>query len=425
MKKFLVYIGLLTIGLVLGWILFSSPSKELSNNNSTENIPHEKDANEIWTCSMHPQIRKNEPGDCPICGMTLIPADNGGAENELVLEMSDEAVRLSNIQTTVLSGSEDNDGTLELSGKIQENEENAASLVTQIAGRIEKLYVSFTGEQVNKGQRIAQIYSPTLINAQKELLEADKLKETNPSLLEAAKNKLRNWKITDEQISSILSEQKIQETFVIYAEYSGVIINKKVSVGDHLKEGEVLFDIQNLNSLWVIFDAYETNINTISIGDDITFNTAALPNETFKAKVAFIDPAINPITRTVSIRAEVNNRNKKLKPEMFVQGTINISKANPIDKKELVTVPKSAVLWTGQRSVVYIKLPKSKIPSFEFREIEIEETIGDSYLVTNGLKQGDEVVTNGAFIIDAASQLNNQSSMMNRNVSHQNNSHSH
>ena len=325
----------------------------------------------------------------------------------------------------LLAKNVDNNGTLELSGKIQENEENAASLVTQIAGRIEKLYVSFTGEQVNKGQRIAQIYSPTLINAQKELLEADKLKETNPSLLEAAKNKLRNWKITDEQISNILSEQKIQETFVIYAEYSGVITNKKVSVGDHLKEGEVLFDIQNLNSLWVIFDAYETNINTISIGDDITFNTAALPNETFKAKVAFIDPTINPITRTVSIRAEVNNRNKKLKPEMFVQGTINISKANPIDKKELVTVPKSAVLWTGQRSVVYIKLPKSKIPSFEFREIEIEETIGDSYLVTNGLKQGDEVVTNGAFIIDAASQLNNQSSMMNRNVSHQNSSHSH
>src|SRR5210317_961161 len=153
MKTKNILIPLITaiVGIFIGYLVFS-------NDNGKVEEAHNHDAvektTEIWTCSMHPQIRKNEPGDCPICGMTLIPADNGGAENEFILEMSDEAVRLSNIQTTVLSGSVDNNGTLELSGKIQENEENAASLVTQIAGRIEKLYVSFTGEQVNKGQRI-------------------------------------------------------------------------------------------------------------------------------------------------------------------------------------------------------------------------------------------------------------------------------
>ncbi|NOQ70398.1 MAG: efflux RND transporter periplasmic adaptor subunit [Crocinitomix sp.] len=416
MKKYLIYIGILGVGLILGWILFSNPSTDASKNDLVENHSHDEETNEIWTCSMHPQIRKNEPGDCPICGMTLIPATDNGSSSDLVLEMTDEAIKLSNIQTTVLTSSEHQNGSLELSGKVQENEENAASLVTQISGRIEKLYVSYTGEQVNKGQKIAQIYSPTLINAQKELLEADKIKATNPNLLEASKTKLRNWKITDAQISKILTEQKVQETFIIYAAYSGVIINKKVSVGDHLKAGEVLFDIQNLNSLWVIFDAYENDLSAINVGDEITFTTTALPSEIFKAKVAFIDPAINAITRTVSIRAEVNNRNKKLKPEMFVQGTISLSTDIALDQNMQVYVPKTAVLWTGFRSVVYVKLPKTKIPSFEFREIEIGQTVGDRYLVTKGLKQGDEVVTNGAFVIDAAAQLNNQSSMMNRNI---------
>lgn len=417
MKKYLIYIGILSLGLVLGWIIFSNPSNETPKNDLTENHSHEEETEEIWTCSMHPQIRKNEPGKCPICSMSLVPLKDDGNGSEIVLEMTDEAVRLSNIQTTVLNNSEIKSGSLELSGKIQKNEENAASLVTQISGRIEKLYVSYTGEQVNKGQKIAQIYSPTLINAQKELLEADKLKGTSPALFEASKTKLRNWKITDEQISKILSEQKVQETFPIYAAYSGVILNKKVSVGDHLKAGEVLFDIQNLSSLWVIFDAYENDLYSINMGDEITFTPAAFPSEIFKTKVAFIDPTINPTTRTVSIRAEVSNRSKKLKPEMFVQGTISLSKDNAINQDEQVFVLKSAVLWTGLRSVVYLKLPKAKIPSFEFREIEIGSTVGDKYLVTKGLKQGDEVVTNGAFIIDAAAQLNNQSSMMNRNIS--------
>ena len=402
------------VGVLIGYLVFSSNSEIIE-------APHEHSVDEktteIWTCSMHPQIRKNEAGDCPICGMALIPATDNGSTSEIVLEMTDEAVKLSNIQTTVLNGSGAQNGSLELSGKVQKNEENAASLVTQISGRIEKLYVSYTGEQVNKGQKIAQIYSPTLINAQKELLEAYKIKSTNPDLLEAAKTKLRNWKITDEQISKILTEQQVQETFIIYAAYSGVIINKKVSVGDHLKEGEVLFDIQNLNSLWVIFDAYENDLNAISVGDEIKFTTTALPSEIFKAKVAFIDPTINPLTRTVSIRAEINNRNRKLKPEMFVEGTISLSANSGLNQDAQVFVPKSAVLWTGLRSVVYVKLPKTKVPSFEFREIEIGQSVGDRYLVINGLKQGDEVVTNGAFVIDAAAQLNNQSSMMNRNIS--------
>lgn len=416
MKKYIIHIGILGIGLVLGWLIFGKNEIVAPDNNSHTHSPPESEE-QIWTCSMHPQIRKNEPGNCPICGMTLIPADNKSSENEFILEMTDEAVKLSNIQTTTLTSLGHETETLELSGKIQKNEENAASLVTQISGRIEKLYVNYTGEQINKGQKIASIYSPTLINAQKELLEANKLKETNPALLESSKNKLRNWKITDEQISTILSEQKIQETFVIYAQYSGVIINKKVSVGDHLKEGEVLFDIQNLNSLWVIFDAYENYLNAISVGDEITFTTTALPTEMFKTKVTFIDPTINPVTRTVSVRAEVNNRNKKLKPEMFVQGTINQSNNYTANQDTNVFVPKSAVLWTGKRSVVYLKLPKTEIPSFEFREIELGQTIGNQYMVTQGLKNGDEVVTNGAFFIDAAAQLNNQSSMMNRKVS--------
>jgi len=161
-----------------------------------------------------------------------------------------------------------------------------------------------------------------------------------------------------------------------------------------------------------VFDVYENDLNVIRKGDKITFTTPSLPNEIFKAQVAFVDPIINAQTRTVSVRAEIDNLKMKLKPEMFVQGNIRRS-----HEAVQLTVPKTAVLWTGVRSVVYIKLPNTEIPSFEFREIELDQMVGDQYVVLKGVTQGEEVVTNGAFIIDAAAQLNNRSSMMNRNIS--------
>jgi len=406
MKKYLLSAGFLVIGVFLGWLLFAD-----SNSNETANEHnHTADANEIWTCSMHPQVRKNEPGACPICGMDLIPLDENSSGNPFVLEMSEEAVKISQIQTTLVGGSNFQNSELELSGKIEVNETNSASLVTHIPGRIEKLYVSYTGEKVNKGQKIASIYSPTLITAQKELLEAQKIKGSQPQLFEAAKNKLKYWKITESQIQEILSQEEVIETFNIYAAYSGVVNERKVSVGDYKQEGNVLFEIQNLNSLWVVFDVYEKDISTVNVGDIISFSTTSNPGKNYESRIVFIDPVLNSQTRTAKVRAEISNTASNLKPEMFVRGKLI---GNTFNSSEIV-VPKSAVMWTGTRSVVYVQLANTEIPSFEYREVVLGASIGNNYEIISGLSAGEYVVTQGAFVIDASAQLNNQASMMNQ-----------
>lgn len=420
MKKYKIYIVAilaLAIGLLIGWLLFKNGTQPVQEHSEPSSNQTES---EIWTCSMHPQIRQNEPGDCPICGMDLIPASQGSSDNEIGFQMTADAIKLANIQTTIIGNADANEGaTLKLNGKIQANETKSASLVTHIPGRIEKLYVSYTGEQVNKGQKIATIYSPELITAQKELLEAKKIQDISPGLLTAAKNKLKYWKIGEQAIQDILTSGTIRENFNIYADHSGVVNQKRVSVGDYLSTGEVLFDVQNLYSLWALFDVYENDLSQVKTGRNIYFTTPSALNKRFKAKITFVNPVIDPNTRAATIRAEVSNTTGKLKPEMFITGELQTSK-----KSDNLTVPKSAVLWTGQRSVVYVKIPDTDIPSFEYREIEIADATASGYAVVSGLAYGEEVVTNGAFVIDASAQLNNQVSMMNKNVMAKNAVHS-
>lgn len=416
-KIYIVVIAAIGIGLLLGWFLFNKNTSVSTQEHSEHNSS--KTEIEIWTCSMHPQIRQNEPGDCPICGMDLIPASQASSDNEIGFQMTDEAIKLANIQTTIVGTANSNGSTLKLNGKIQANETKSASLVTHIPGRIEKLFVSYTGENVNQGQKIAAIYSPELITAQKELLEAQKIQDISPGLLTAARNKLKYWKIGEQVIQDILNTGTIRETFNIYADHSGVVNQKRVAVGDYLSTGEVLFDVQNLYSLWALFDVYENDLPNVRVGQTINFTTPSTPNKIFKAKITFVNPVIDPNTRAATIRAEVSNTTGKLKPEMFVTGELAT-----YQKTSALTVPKSAVLWTGQRSVVYVKIPDTEIPSFEYREIELGESNQVGYTVISGLEYGEEVVTNGAFVIDASAQLNNQASMMNKNVMAKNAVHS-
>ena len=423
-KIIIIAIVAMAVGLGAGYFIFgknqSMKSTGHAHDHKTE--PAQATANaEIWTCSMHPQIKQNEAGDCPLCGMDLIPLEANSSNNPLVLAMTDEAVKLANIQTSVVGETNTKTGkTIRLSGKIQPDERLASSQVAHVSGRIDKLFVSFTGERVKKGQKIATLYAPELITAQRELLEALKLKDLNPDLVEAARNKLRYWKISKTAIQEIEQKGAIQETFNVYADETGIVTDRKVSVGDYVKQGEPLFDLMNLRKVWVLFDAYEEDLPSISIGDKIEFTTPSLPNKTFKTTVTFIDPIINSNTRVASIRTEVNNSRGTLKPEMLVYGTLQKKSGS----SSQLTVPKSAVMWTGQRSVVYIKVPDANVPSFEFREIEIGEALGNNYQIVSGLEAGEEVVTYGSFTIDAAAQLNNQTSMMNRNVSVEGTDHS-
>lgn len=410
-KEIILTIGALVIGLGLGYLLFGRQASSTAPMPSEEH-QHESEAGETWTCSMHPQIRQNEPGICPICEMDLIPADVSSSNDPLVLEMTAEAVKLAQIETTILGSAGSVSKELNLSGKLQADERLVASQVAHIPGRIEQLFVTFTGEQVKKGQKLASVYSPELVAAQRELLEALKLKDVNPDLVAAARKKLQYWKIPLETLQAIEVSGEIKESFDLVAEVSGTVKNRHIAVGDYVKTGSILFDIISLQKLWVEFDAYEEDLAHIRVGDRVTFRTPALPSQTFSTRINFIDPLINAKTRTATVRGEVSNSRRFLKPEMFIQGQLVVQSGTSTQ----LLVPKTAVLWTGPRSVVYVKVPNTTIPSFSYREVELGDRVGESYQVKKGLEPGEEVVTYGSFTIDAAAQLNNQKSMMNRLV---------
>ncbi len=409
------------VGLFAGYLLFNGTAETVADEHDHAAEDGRSAGDEtIWTCSMHPQIQRDEPGDCPICGMDLIPMDSGNSSDPTVLTMTEAAVALARVRTTVIGqGNDETDSagsSLSLTGSLASDDRTAAVQSVNYGGRLEGLLVTFPGEQVRAGQRIATIYSPDLVVAQEELLEARKLEALSPDLVVAARNKLRNYKLSDEQIAEVESTGEVVSNFPVYAERGGTVLDIRARVGDYVQTGAALYTLTNLDRLWALFDAYERNLTSIRVGDRVSFSVASLPDENFSARVTFIDPLIDPATRTATIRAEVNNSRGRLKPEMFITGTINTTRKATAGNDEPLTVPKTAVLWTGNRSVVYVAIPDAPVPTYQFREITLGEPTGTNYRVASGLEAGESVVTNGAFSIDAAAQLNNQLSMMNRDV---------
>lgn len=409
-NKFALITLTLVIGVLFGWLIKPSPSQLEATDGHAHGL--ESLSNQLWTCSMHPQVKLSEPGDCPLCGMDLIPVttSSSSSSNPMAYEMTPEAVAMAQIHTTKIAGV-DASGELFLTGKIQPDERENASVTAKYPGRIERLFVSFTGEEVKAGQRLATLYSPELLSAQRELLEAVKSKNDFPELYQAAKEKLKFWKLTESQINAIEQSGKVTEQIDILADQSGVVVQRNVAVGDYVSTGTVLFNVVNLNKLWVLLDAYESDFQFLNLGNEINFSVAGFPGDEFKAKITFIDRLINPNTRAASVRAEITNSGQKLKPEMFVTARI---RTNAKSAASGISVPRTAVLWSGKRSVIYVKVPDAEMPSFEMREVTLGPRMGDNYIIEAGLQAGEEIVTNGVFAIDAAAQLSGQFSMMNR-----------
>jgi Cu(I)/Ag(I) efflux system membrane fusion protein len=402
------------IGLFVGWAIFHSPEKvEESQNQMKEEHVHSADEAkaEVWTCSMHPQIRMDKPGKCPICAMDLILLNSGSSSQSdaMAIHLTKEAAQLANVQTSVVSR-QNPEKEVRLYGKVQADERLLQNQVAHISGRVEKLLVNFTGEPVRKGQKLAMIYSPELVTAQQELLEAAKTKQSQPEIYEAAKEKLRQWKLSDTQISAIENSHNTQSTIGVEATTSGIVTARRINMGDYVSAGTVLYEVSDLSRVWILFDAYESDLPFLKNGDQIDFTVQALPGTSFSGKVKFIDPVIDPVNRVAKVRVEIGNLGGKLKPEMFATGIV---RSNLAEYKDKLVIPASAVLWTGKRSVVYVKQAGDEA-IFHLREIELGPKLGESYVITDGLSDGEEIVTQGAFSVDAAAQLEGKPSMMNQ-----------
>jgi len=415
-ENYRLVLGVLVVGLFLGWLIFHPSKAERVPEmkiEGHEGHDHSSEDPTTWTCSMHPQIKQDKPGQCPICAMDLIPVATAQSTgeffdpNEIVL--TESAAKLADIQTMIVSKGKPQK-SLYLQGKVHPDERNIAELTARFGGRIERLFVNFTGQNVQKGEKLATLYSPDLVTAQRELLEAITYKESRPSFYTAAKTKLKLWDLREDQIIAIEEKGEPQLYFDILSPISGTVMMRHVALGDYVKEGTALFQVTDLSRVWVMFDAYESDLPWIKTGDRVELTIPSLPGNSYEGIVRHIDPFINPTTRVARVRIELPNKGLKLKPEMFAKGLLHSKIAASSDQ---LLIPKSSILWTGKRAVVYVSLPERGSPSFLYREIILGPEAGNFYVVSEGLMEGEEIAVNGVFKIDAAAQLEGKPSMMN------------
>lgn len=408
---------LLVLGLVLGlWLgsgsespLEDSPEQDAHVHNDHNGTAEANGNGTTWTCSMHPAVRSDEPGSCPICGMDLIPAaeleDSG---DEVTMVMTEAAMALANVQTTPVRV-EAPTREVQLPGRVAVDERGITTVTAHFEGRIRDLYVDFTGAPIRAGEAMATIYSPELISTQRELLQALKHEERSPSAVESARRKLQLWELSNEEIQRIEASGEVQERVNLTSPVSGIVLDRNVSREAYVQEGSVLFEVADLSTVWVIFEAYEEDLEWLREGQSLEFTMRSNPGNNREATITYIDPVVNPNTRTARVRAEVSNPGGRLKPEMLVHGTVS---AADDDAKHLV--PASAVLWTGPRSILYVRVPDADTPRFEAREVTLGHRAGDQYVIEDGVEEGEEVVTHGAFRIDAEMQLADRLAMMNK-----------
>ncbi len=441
-------------------------------NKPEEDKSSEKSKVETWTCAMHPFIRSNKPGKCPICGMTLIPLKEEDKDsNSPVLTLSSEAVKLAEVQTSTVER-KIAQAEVRMTGKIEYNETKTLTISTRFSGRIEKLYLNYLGVHLNKDDHIAELFSPDLNILQRELIltknnldtaekaEDKSILENKLLTFEAAKNKAKIWGLTEEQVSDILSKHTITQTLNLYSPISGVVIKQNFLQGQYFKEGDTLFVISDTSELWLILDAYEQDISLLRYGQKVEFLVEAYPGKFFYGTIAFISPILDEQTRTIKVRVVVNNKNGMLKPGMFVNAVVfsklgekgvvispdlkgkwirpmhpEIIKDEPgkcdicgidllpaekfiqndttLNQKVILplVIPSTAPLITGKRAVVYVE---TKPGTYEGREVVLGSKVRDYYIINEGLKEGEKVVTNGNFKIDSELQILAKPSMMNQ-----------
>lgn len=422
---------------------------------------------------MHPEIDQPEPGTCPICSMDLVPRKTVGSGKTQAIRFSDRALRLMQVQTAAV---ERRTVTAEvhLSGTVGYDETRTATISAWVPGRLDRLFVDFTGMSVRKGDHMVEIYSPKLLETQQELIQAfqsvAELGENDSALVrnsaiataKAAREKARLLGLTDEQISQIIERGQPADTLTIYAPMGGVVIEKHRKEGTYVQTGTPIYSVANLAQVWIELDAFESDLTWLRLGQTVSFTTAAYPGDTFRGTVNFIAPTLNKASRTVQVRVTAPNDQGRLKPGMVVSATVraevaaggkvvvdqladkwmcpmhpDVVKEGPGDcticgmpletteslgyvslpreqaPKPLV-IPNLAVLRTGRRSIVYVEknAPEGEL-EYVLRQVTLGPRAGDHFIVRQGLREGERVVVRGNFKIDSERQLRGMSSMMN------------
>jgi Cu(I)/Ag(I) efflux system membrane fusion protein len=390
-----------------------------------DHAEHAEGEAEIWTCSMHPQIRQPEPGQCPICGMDLIPLSDMEAASGDRVVLSDRAATLARIQTVEVERIATPGVDLRLLGRVEVDESRIRNISAWIGGRIDKLHVRETGTVVRRGQTIATLYSPEVYAAHQDLLTAKRqvtklrsaselARSSAEATLAAARERLSLLGLSEREIDRMAETNKPRKAVPISATAGGTVIERLATQGQYVETGTVLFRTADLSHVWVELDAYETDLPALMEGQTVEIEVEALPGERFVGEIAFIDPVLDPRRRVTQVRVEVENEGGKLRPGMFAEALVRGNAAAGEVKQKPLVVPSTAPLFTGQRSLVYVELPpgENNKPAYEPRVVELGPRMGELYPVVAGLSEGERVVVHGAFAIDADLQIRGGTSMM-------------
>ena len=388
-----------------------------AHDHGTASVTAEKNT-EVWTCSMHPQIKLPKPGKCPICFMDLIPLDSGDDDEGGLRELSvsENSAKLMEIETVPVERRFVT-ADVRMVGKIDYDETRVSYITAWVPGRLDRLFVDYTGVPVKKGDHMVSIYSPELLSAQEELLQAINatkqlersdvsiVRETTEATVEATREKLRLWGLTPEQIKEIEQRGKPDDHMTIYAPAGGIVIQKNAQEGMYVNTGTRIYTIADLSRMWVNLDAYESDLAWLRYGQHVSFTTESYPGEVFTGTISFIHPVLNEATRTVKVRVNVPNEDGRLKPGMFVRavaeaevatggrimdaalagkwispmhpeivkdgpGTCDVCGmplvraeslgyvgAEPAAEDKPLVIPASAALLTGKRAIVYVEVP--------------------------------------------------------------------
>lgn len=419
-KRVIVLIALL-VAFVLGGTLLGGPESPAPTTGH-DHAEHAEEEAELWTCSMHPQIRATEPGSCPICGMNLIPVENSAGENTPEQVSLSESARVrAKIRTTAVKRLHAGGVERRLLGRVDYDETKLRTVTSWIGGRIDKLQVRTTGQRVKRGQVIATLYSPEVFAAHQDLLVAKeqvrKLKGASESAqigaqaaLGASRSRLRLLGVPAAEVATMENASKPSEQVRIRSPFSGTVIERLATEGRYVKTGSGLYQVADLSRLWVQLDAYESDLPLLKLGQEVSLKMEALPTEVFKGRVAFVDPVLNQRTRTTRVRIEVKNADGQLRPNMFAEAVVRGGLSDA--EESVLVVPDTAPLFTGRRSVVYVEVPDAASPTYEARQVRLGPKMGEVYPVIAGLRQGERVVIHGAFTLDADLQIRGGLSMM-------------
>lgn len=405
----LLAVAILLIGVAAGGYLWYGHVHTTTAGDGHDHGPTQ------YTCPMHPFIIKDRPGDCPICAMSLVPVQKGGAGQRRDagqdlpdhVALSPSQMVMANVATVAVD-SAPLDKDVSAVGIVQFDQARQGKVTAWVAGRIDRLYVNTVGAYVSRGRPVAEIYAPDLVAAQQEYLLALKSREQfrnsavqaisqgGEGLVSSARQRLQLLGVKEYQIAALERSGKPMVNMAIYTPLSGIVTEKIALQGQYVNVGDLLFTIADLSSVWVEAEVYENDFPAIKVGQKVTVSAQAYPGTVFTGTVSFIYPFLDPKTRTVKVRVQLANPGLRLKPEMFVTVSLKIPLADAL------LVPVSAVLDSGRRKVVWVE---TKPGVFVPRDVQTGARVGDRVQILSGVVRGDKVAASGGYLIDSEAQL--------------------